>query len=141
MILLLNGPNLGMLGTREVDVYGTTTLPDIEREVRAAAAAQQVRVDTLQTNHEGVAIDRLEQRDFDGLIINPGAWTHYSYALRDALASVPVSIVEIHISAVDEREDFRRNNVIRDVVSHTISGQGWQGYLQALEWLLAQGVR
>lgn len=141
MILLLNGPNLGMLGTREVDVYGTTTLPDIEREVRAAAAAHQVRVDTLQTNHEGRAIDRLEQRDFDGLIINPGAWTHYSYALRDALASVPAPIVEIHISAVDEREDFRRINVIQDVVSHTISGQGWQGYLRALEWLLAKGVR
>ncbi|MDO5701074.1 MAG: type II 3-dehydroquinate dehydratase [Bowdeniella nasicola] len=132
-LLLLNGPNLGMLGTREPEIYGSVTLPVVVERVRERAATHGWRLLELQTNHEGAAIDRLEERDFDALIVNPGAWTHYSYALRDALASLAVPIVEVHISAVDEREDFRRVNVVRDVCTHLIAGRGTDGYLDAVD--------
>ena len=138
-ILVLNGPNLGMLGTREPEIYGSTTLADIIAAVRERADVRGARVADLQTNHEGEAIDRLERRDFDALIINPGAWTHYSYALRDALASLQVPIVEVHISKVNEREDFRKINVIRDVVTNSIVGRGWRGYLDAVDLLELSG--
>lgn len=134
-ILLLNGPNLGRLGTRQPEIYGFTTLADIVEAVRARAAEAGDSVADLQTNHEGVLIDRIEQRDYDAIIVNPGAWTHYSYAIRDALAASDVPVVEVHISDVRAREAFRSINVLEGVVSHSVIGQGWPGYLHALEWL------
>lgn len=136
-VLVLNGPNLGMLGEREPDIYGHTTLGDILVAMRRLAKELNPRVVVrhLQTDSAGRAISRLQQRDFAAVIINPGAWTHYNYAIRDALASVQVPIIEVHISKVDQREAFRQQNVVRELAAHTISGQGWQGYLQALQYL------
>ena len=138
-ILLLNGPNLGRLGSREPEIYGTTTLPEIVGFVRDHAAARGATVADYQSNHEGGLIDRLEVRDFDAVVINPGALTHYGYSLYDALASCEVPIVEIHISDLDrraEREPWRKVNAIRPAVSHTVMGRGWQGYLEAIDLLL-----
>lgn len=134
-ILVLNGPNLSMLGTREPEIYGSTTLPEIIADMRAHAAERGHELRDFQTNHEGGAIDRLEQRDFDALIINPGAWTHYSYALRDALASLTCPIIEVHISDVNAREDFRKINVLTDVTTQQIAGRGPRGYLEAIDAL------
>lgn len=134
-ILLLNGPNLGRLGSRQPEVYGTTTLAQIEAAAAARAAEHGHSLTALQTNHEGVLIDRIEQRDYDAIIINPGAWTHYSYAIRDALAASDVPVVEVHISDVNAREDFRRVNVLVGVVAHSVVGRGWPGYLDAVDWL------
>ncbi|OKL53894.1 3-dehydroquinate dehydratase [Bowdeniella nasicola] len=134
-ILVLNGPNLSMLGTREPEIYGSTTLPEIIADMRAHAAEGGHELLDFQTNHEGGAIDRLEQRDFDALIINPGAWTHYSYALRDALASLTCPVIEVHISDVTAREDFRKINVLTDVTTQQIAGSGPRGYLEAIDAL------
>lgn len=136
-VLVINGPNLGMLGEREPDIYGRTTLGDILVAMRHLAGELNagVVVRHLQTDSTGEAIKRLQQRDFAAVIINPGAWTHYNYAIRDALASLDVPIVEVHISKVDQREAFRKHNVVRELATHTISGQGWRGYLQALQYL------
>lgn len=141
-VLVLNGPNLGMLGEREPEIYGRVTLGDILVAMRRLAAELNPRVVVrhLQTDTTGEAIARLQQRDFAALIINPGAWTHYNYAIRDALASLKVPIVEVHISQVEQREAFRKQNVVRELAAHTISGQGWQGYLQALQYLAATQV-
>ncbi|MDO5727717.1 MAG: type II 3-dehydroquinate dehydratase [Bowdeniella nasicola] len=139
-ILVINGPNLGMLGVREPEIYGHTTLGDIVVALRSHARTwqQPPTVRHLQTDSVSRCIARLAQRDFAALIINPGAWTHYCYAIRDALAALDVPIVEVHISKVDQREAFRQINVIREVVTHTISGQGWRGYLEALDFLETQ---
>ena len=102
-ILLLNGPNLGRLGTRQPEVYGTTTLAEIEAACAEGAASHGHTLTAFQTNHEGALIDRVEQRDYDAIVINPGAWTHYSYAIRDALAACDVPVVEVHISDVGAR--------------------------------------
>lgn len=134
-ILLLNGPNLGRLGQREPAVYGTTTLADIELAAREHAARLGHSLTAFQTNHEGAMIDRIEVRDFDAVVINPGAWTHYSWALRDALAACDQAVVEVHISDVNSREAFRRTNVLVGVVAHTVVGKGWPGYLEAIDWL------
>jgi len=134
-ILLLNGPNLGRLGARQPEIYGSTTLAEIEEAARARAQSHGHRLATFQTNHEGAMIDRIEQRDYDAIVINPGAWTHYSWALRDALAACDVPVVEVHISDVTAREEFRRVNVLTGVVAHRIAGHGWQGYLEAIDWV------
>ena len=136
-ILLLNGPNLGMLGRREPDIYGTTTLAEIVAACRDRASASKVILVDLQSNHEGALIDRLEQRDFDAVIINPGALTHTSYALHDALRSCARPVVEVHISDISSREPWRQHSVTVAAASHQIMGQGWRGYLEALDWLLA----
>lgn len=137
-ILLLNGPNLGRLGTRQPEVYGTTTLAEIEAAAAERAAAHGHTLTAFQTNHEGALIDRIEVRDHDAIVINPGAWTHYSWAIRDALAACDVPVVEVHISDVNAREEFRRVNVLVGVVAHSVVGKGWQGYLEAIDWLAAQ---
>lgn len=134
-ILLLNGPNLARLGTRQPEVYGTTTLAEIEAAAAERAAAHGHSLTAFQTNHEGALIDRIEQRDHDAIIVNPGAWTHYSYAIRDALAACDVPVVEVHISDVNAREEFRRINVLVGVVAHSVVGRGWPGYLDAVDWL------
>lgn len=139
-ILLLNGPNLGRLGQRQPEVYGSTTLPEVE-----AAAADHARrlgheLAAFQSNHEGALIDRIEQRDYDAIVINPGALTHYAYALHDALLGAECPVVEVHISDILSREPWRHVSVIEPVVSHRIMGRGWQGYLDAIDFLHAHAA-
>jgi 3-dehydroquinate dehydratase-2 len=135
-VLLLNGPNLGRLGLRQPEIYGTTTLAQVVEAVRARAAVRGSTVDDLQTNHEGALIDRLEQRDFDGVVINPGSLGHTSYALHDALLGAEKPVVEIHVSDILNRESWRRISVIQPVTATQVIGKGWQGYLQALDILI-----
>jgi 3-dehydroquinate dehydratase-2 len=135
-ILLLNGPNLGRLGQRQPEIYGSTTLAQVVDAVCERAAARGSTVDALQSNHEGTLIDRLEQRDYDGVIINPGAFAHQSYALHDALAGAERPIIEVHISDIRSREPWRRVSVIEPAVTGTVIGKGWQGYLEAVDRLL-----
>ena len=141
-ILLLNGPNLGRLGLRQPEIYGSTTLAQVTEAVRERAASRGSSVDALQTNHEGGLIDRLEQRDYDGVIINPGALAHTSYALHDALLSAEKPVIEVHISDIRIRESWRRITLLEPVVAGTVIGKGWQGYLEAMDLLidLVEGV-
>ncbi|WP_251212778.1 type II 3-dehydroquinate dehydratase [Adlercreutzia murintestinalis] len=137
-ILLMNGPNLNMLGIREPGIYGTDSLASIEREFCEHAAARGAMAECFQSNHEGALIDRLHAAHgrFDGIVYNPGAHTHYSYALRDAVAAIDVPVVEVHISDITSREEFRRVSVIEPECVAQISGRGRQGYLDALDLLL-----
>lgn len=136
-ILLLNGPNLGTLGRRQPSVYGTTTLAEIVEAVRRHAAERGAElVEHLQSNHEGALIDRLEQLDYDAVIINPGALTHTSYALHDALAGCGRPVIEVHISDITAREPWRRVSLIEPVVAGRVIGHGWRGYLEALDLLV-----
>jgi 3-dehydroquinate dehydratase-2 len=127
-----------MLGTREPDIYGHTTLSDIDAALVARASELGIEVETFQSNYEGALIDTLQanaQRS-SGLIINPGALTHYSYALRDAIAAARLPTIEVHLSNVYAREPFRHHSVIAPVATGQISGLGWRGYVLALEWLV-----
>lgn len=135
-LLVLHGPNLNLFGTREPGVYGSTTLADINTALEQRAADLQVDLHILQSNHEGVLIDTIhaEAPHSDGIIINPGAFTHYSYALRDAIAAVARPTIEVHLSNVYAREEFRHHSVIAPIATGQISGLGWRGYLLALEW-------
>jgi 3-dehydroquinate dehydratase-2 len=135
-ILVLNGPNLGTLGRRQPEVYGTTTLAEIVEAVRARALTHGAVIDHLQSNHEGALIDRLEQLDYDAVIINPGALTHTSYALHDALVACERPAVEVHLSDITAREPWRRVSLISPVVVGRVIGRGWQGYLEAVDLLL-----
>lgn len=139
-ILLLNGPNLNMLGIREPGIYGADTLASIEEEVSEYGRQKGVSVDCFQSNHEGELIDKIHEAHtaYDGIIYNPGAHTHYSYALRDAVASISTPVVEVHISDVDNREEFRKISVFDGVVLAKIKGHGRAGYLEALDALLAE---
>lgn len=138
-VLVMNGPNLNLLGTRETDVYGTATLGDIEGMCAAKAAELGVDVTFYQSNHEGSLIDRLheERGAVAGVIINPGAYTHYSYALRDAIAAVELPTVEVHLSDITQREEFRRVSVTEPVCIAQISGLGAESYLKGMETLVA----
>mgnify|MGYP001819448774 CR=1 FL=1 len=134
-ILLLNGPNLGRLGKRQPEVYGTTSLADVESAAADHAHELGHSLSAFQSNHEGALIDRIEERDYDAIVINPGAFTHYSYAIHDALVGAECPVVEVHISDIMAREDWRHVSVIEPVVSHRIMGHGWRGYLEAIDYL------
>lgn len=139
-ILLLNGPNLNLLGEREPSIYGTTTLSEIEEMVTTKASALGAQVRAYQSNHEGVLIDKIqsERTWLDALIINPGALTHYSYALRDAVSAVAKPVVEVHLSDLNMREEFRRFSVFADLPNVTrIMGRGAAGYSDALDQLIS----
>jgi 3-dehydroquinate dehydratase II len=132
-VLVLQGPNLNLLGEREPDIYGSDTLADVHAEIAARAVELGLDVDFFQSNHEGALIDRLHARDFDAVIVNPGGLTHTSVALRDALVGVTRPFWEVHLSDPDSREPFRRVNLVRDVAAGSVVGQGKRGYLVALD--------
>ena len=137
-ICIINGPNLNFLGTREPSVYGFETLLDINEKISLNALKLNIEVDFFQSNFEGAIIDKLQQcflDKVDGIIINPGAFTHYSYAIRDALASIDIKTIEVHLSNIHKREEFRQKSVLAPVCVGQISGFGSQSYLLALQAL------
>jgi 3-dehydroquinate dehydratase-2 len=138
-VLLLNGPNLNLLGEREPEIYGTTTLSQLESLVAERARELGAAMRAFQSNHEGALVDRLHEvrKWADGVIFNPGAHTHYSYSLRDAISATRLRVVEVHLSDLTQREPWRRVSLIAEVAAHRIMGKGIAGYLEALEWLVA----
>lgn len=135
-ILLINGPNLNRLGKREPAHYGSSTLEDLEAQLNQQAERIDVKLICFQSNHEGAIIDKLhwsEDHGMDGVIINPGAFTHYSYAIRDAIAGIDVPVIEVHISNIHARESFRHESVTAPVSAGQIVGLGTQGYELALQ--------
>ncbi len=140
-IVVINGPNLNLIGTRSPEIYGSTSLEELDDLCRSWAADVGTDVDTYQSNHEGDLIDRLHAaRDADGVVINPGAFTHYSYAIRDAIEAIGIPTVEIHISNVRDREPWRRISVVSDVCVTTIFGRGIVGYRHAIRHLVARAA-
>lgn len=137
-VLVLQGPNLDLLGEREPAIYGRETLADIHGQMATRAAETGLDLDFFQSNHEGALIDRLHVRDFEAVIINAAGLTHTSVALRDALLAVGRPFVEVHLTDPDQREPFRRVNLLRDVALASIVGHGGQGYLEALDLLAAR---
>jgi 3-dehydroquinate dehydratase-2 len=136
-VLVLQGPNLNLLGTREPEIYGRDTLDDIHAEITAHAATLGLAVDTFQSNHEGELIDRLHRRDFDVAIVNAGGLTHTSVSLRDALLAVQRPFWEVHLTDPASREPFRQVNFLQDVAVSSIVGQGKRGYVLALDAIAA----
>ena len=137
-ILVLNGPNLNMLGIREPDIYGASTYDDLISMITAHCEEKGIEAKCLQSNHEGDLVDYIQQAYFDkvdGIVINPGAYTHTSVALLDALKAVQIPAVEVHISKVNEREAFRQISYVSYYCSKTITGKGFDGYIEAIDFL------
>jgi 3-dehydroquinate dehydratase-2 len=141
--LVLHGPNLNLLGTREPDVYGTLTFKELNNKLKAFAKTQKVELLIKQSNHEGELIDWIHdaRKWAKGIVFNPGAYTHYSYALRDAVASILVPTVEVHLSDIKKREAFRKTSVIEAVCVGQISGLGLNSYIDGLKLLLKRGAK
>ena len=139
-ILVINGPNLNMLGIREPDHYGRETYADLVTKIQGHCAAKGIEVDVYQSNHEGDLVDKIQSAYgvADGIVINPGAYTHTSIAILDAVKSVSIPTVEVHISKVEEREDFRQISYVRLACVRTITGHGTDGYLEAIDFLCDQ---
>jgi 3-dehydroquinate dehydratase-2 len=140
-VSVLNGVNLNMLGKRDPEQYGSMTLQQLETQIYQWAQQLNLTARCWQTNSEGTYVDMIhEARDgADALVVNPGAWTHYSYAIRDALEIFTGPVVEVHLSAIEQREEWRRHSVIADVVAHRISGRGADGYHDAFLYLMDHG--
>ena len=136
-ILILHGPNLNLLGKRQPDIYGSESLDELSTWIQTSLEAVNMNLKFLQSNHEGEIIDCLhDEREWsEGIIINPGAFAHYSYAIRDAIEAIGIPTVEVHISNINNREKFRKLLVISDVCINTITGKGKSGYLKALTFL------
>jgi 3-dehydroquinate dehydratase-2 len=141
-ILVINGPNLNLLGVRRPEVYGTTTLAELEELCRAWGEGLGLAVETFQSNHEGEIIDRLHGALgwAAGVVLNPGALAHYSYALHDAIEAVSLPVVEVHLSDISRREEWRARSVVSPACAATIRGHGVEGYRQALEFLADRGA-
>src|SRR5690606_8583165 len=138
-LLLLNGPNLNLLGTREPEVYGTTTLADVERAAVEQASQAGARLNAFQSNHEGALIDRIQaakKEGVDAIVINPGGLTHTSVSLRDALASVDIPFIEVHISNIHQREAFRHHSYLSAIAVGVVCGLGTEGYAAAITFAL-----
>ena len=137
-ILVINGPNLNMLGIREPHIYGSRTYEDLCGMISDYCKEKEIEVEFYQSNHEGCLVDKIQQAygNIDGIVINPGAYTHTSVALLDAVKTVGIPTVEVHISNPDEREDFRRVSYIRLACVATIKGKGFEGYIEAIEKLI-----
>ena len=140
-ILVINGPNLNMLGIREPDIYGKQSFSALEDSIRRSAEELGLSVTLRQSNHEGVIVDLIQGAlgHFDGIVINPAAYTHTSIAILDALKAVAIPTVEVHLSAIEEREEFRRFSYVSLYAEQTITGKGFAGYREALEYLAARG--
>jgi 3-dehydroquinate dehydratase-2 len=141
-IAVINGPNLDRLGRREPEVYGTATLADLEEMLRKQIADKETEIDFFQSNHEGAIIDRIASyadRGFDGIILNAAGLTHTSVALRDAIQGCEIPAIEVHISNVHQREDFRHRSMTAPVCVGVIAGLGFHGYLSALDYFLREG--
>ncbi len=140
-VLVINGPNLNLLGTREPHIYGSTTLADVERSLRAQAAELGLALDCFQSNHEGAIVDRIHQARIEGVgfvIINPGAYTHTSVAIRDAFGGVDIPFVEVHISNVHRREAFRHHSFLSEIAEAVMAGFGTLGYNLALQFVASK---
>ena len=136
-LLVINGPNINMLGIREPGIYGKESYQTLLEEIKEHAKKKAITVETYQSNHEGALVDKIQEAygNFDGIVINPGAYTHTSIALLDAVKAVGIPTVEVHISKVEEREDFRQVSYIRAACIATITGKGIKGYLDAMDLL------
>ncbi len=138
-LLVINGPNLNFLGIRNTDIYGKEDYDFLLEKVRFHCREVEVDVDFYQSNYEGGIIDRLQQayhEGVEGIVINPGAYTHYSYAIRDAITSVQIDTVEVHISNINSRESFRHVSVTKEVCVHQVTGKGLDGYIEGIDYLL-----
>lgn len=139
-ILVIHGPNINLLGVREPDIYGVLTMEEINRQIGLEAEKYGVEIDFFQSNHEGAIVDRIQEcmGTVDGIVMNPAAYTHYSIAIRDAVAAVKVPTVEVHLSEIQSREEFRHISVIKDVCVLQIAGKGVNSYLEGLRYLAAE---
>ena len=142
-IFVLNGPNLNLLGTREPRIYGNQTLADIEANLQQRAKGLRLNLDFRQSNHEGVLVDWLNEAlaKASAVIINAGAYAHSSIALRDAVAALPIPVIEVHLTNIHRREEFRQHSYVSAVADGVIAGLGVSGYILALGWLAQQGVK
>lgn len=138
-ILVVNGPNLNMLGIREPAIYGNGTYAELVQSIQDHAQARGAEVDVFQSNHEGALVDKIQEAygKCDGIVINPAAYTHTSVAILDALKAVAIPFVEVHLSDIDAREPFRKVSYLAPAAAHRITGRGFEGYLEALDFLLA----
>ena len=136
-LLIINGPNLNLLGKRDRSLYGSLGLDEIENKLNSEAEKLKINIEFFQSNHEGIIVDFLQSNSLnsDGIIINPGALTHYGISLRDGLLDSKLPIIEVHLSNIHSREEFRNRSVVSDISVGQIVGLGWQGYIYALNFL------
>lgn len=139
--LIINGPNLNLLGMREVNIYGTKTYQDLKRFLKDSAKQLQVKIKVVQTNSEGKIVTLLQKANhkYDGVILNAAAYTHYSYAIYDAIKAINIPVIEVHLSDITTREDFRKKSVIKDACANSFYGEGFLSYQKALQYLKERG--